>query len=301
MKLSSLLNEENILVAPSVENKEEAIEQLLATFEPDLDLAARKRVFAHLLEREKKISSYVNHGVAIPHAKVEGLGQVLVGLATSNDGFDAQDPPGATIHLLFLILTPGEKNTLMLQALAAVARLCHTKEMREALRCAKAPARIIKQIEESGIDVKSTITAADVMVPPPATLQPEIRLNEAIGVIIASPGDGLPVTDSQGKLLGELSSVEILAIGLPKYVDLLKDDSFLSQFEPFENYFRQEKQLTVRDVMTREILTAEEDTPIIKITNMLVSGRKSRLYIVRDGKLHGVVYRRDLLSRVLQV
>ncbi|KPK69386.1 MAG: hypothetical protein AMJ84_09655 [Acidithiobacillales bacterium SM23_46] len=301
MKLSALLNEEHVLVAPPVESKEEATKQLLATFEPDLDLAARERAFKQLLEREKRITSYIDHGVAIPHAKVEGLTRVLVGLVTSNEGFNAQDPPGATIHLLFLILTPHEKNTLMLQALAAVARLCHTKEMRETLRRAKTPARIIKQIEDSGIDVKSTITAADMMVPAPATLQPKMPLNEAIGKIIASPDDGLPVTDDQGKLLGELSSIEILAIGLPKYVDLLKDDSFLSQFEPFENYFQREKQLTVRDVMTREILTAEEDAPIIKVTNMLVSGRRPRLYIVHDGKLHGVVYRRDLLSRVLQV
>jgi len=300
MKLSSLLIEDSILIDPPVENKDEATQQALATFEPYLDAAARKVALQRLEDREKKITSYVDYGVAIPHTKIEGLNRVLVGLVTSGKGFEAQDPAGVKIHLLFLILAPAEKNTLMLQTLAAIARLCRSKEMRETLRRTKSPARIVKQIEESGIDVKSTITAADVMVPPPGVLQPETALYEAITKIIASPADGIPVVDGQGKLLGEISSVEILAIGLPKYVDLLKDDTFLSQFEPFENYFQQEKQLTVRDVMTREILTAEEDTPIIKITNMLVSARKSRLYIVHNGKLHGVVYRRDLLSRVLQ-
>jgi len=300
MKLSSLLIEGAILIDPPVQNKEEAIERLLATFEPYLDASLRKLAHLRLMEREKKISSYIDHGVAIPHTKIEQLNRVLVGLVTSSKGFPAQDPPGAKIYLLFLILAPAEKNTLMLQTLAAVARVCQAKEIREALRHTKSPARIIKQIEESGVDVKSTITAADVMVPAPDVLQPEMPLTEAITKIIASPDDGLPVTDAQNKLLGELSSIEILAVGLPKYVDLLKDDTFLTQFEPFENYFQQEKHLTVRDVMTREILTAEEDTPIIKVTNMLVSGRKSRLYVIRDGKLHGVVYRRDLLSRVLQ-
>ncbi|MCX8037365.1 MAG: PTS sugar transporter subunit IIA [Candidatus Sumerlaeia bacterium] len=300
MKLSSLLTESSILIEPEVENKEQAIERLLEVFDTYLDPTLRKLVFQRLLDREKKISSYVDHGVAIPHCKFEGLNRVLVGLITSSKGFDAQDPPGARINLLFLVLAPAERNTLMLQTLAAVARLCHTKEMRDALRRTKSPARIIKQIEESGIDVKSTITAADVMAVAPSVLSPETPLPDAISQIIEAPDDGLPVTDSQNKLLGELSSIEILAIGLPKYVDLLKDDTFLTQFEPFENYFRQEKQLTVRDVMTREILTVEEDTPIIKVTNMLVSGRKSRLYVVRDGKLCGIVYRRDLLSRVLQ-
>jgi len=300
MKLSSLLIENSILIDPPVQNKEEAIQRVLATFEPHLDSAARNMAFLRLMEREKRITSYVDYGVAIPHTKMEQLSRVLVGLVTSNKGFDAQDPPDTKVHLLFLILAPAEKNTLMLQTLAAVARVCHAKEIREAIRRTKSPARIIKQIEESGIDVKSTITAADVMVVAPAALQPETPLPDAIGKIILSPDDGLPVTDAQGKLLGEISSIEILAIGLPKYVDLLKDDTFLTQFEPFENYFRQERQLTVRDVMTREILTCEEDTPIIKVTNMLVSGRRPRLYVVRDGKLHGIVYRRDLLSRVLQ-
>jgi len=301
MKLSSLLIEDSILIDPPIENKEDAIERLVGTFEPHLDPALRKLALMRLMEREKRITSYLEHGVAIPHCKMERLNRVLVGLATSVKGFDAQDPPNTKIHLLFLILAPSEKNTLMLQTLAAVARVCHAREIRETIWRTKSPARIIKQIEESGIDVKSTITAADVMVANPPSLRPDMPLAEAIGQIIDSPDDGLPVTDAQGKLLGELSSIEILAIGLPKYVDLLKDDTFLTQFEPFENYFRQETQLTVRDVMTREILTAEDDAPIIKITNMLVSGRKPRLYVVRDGKLHGVVYRRDLLSRVLQV
>jgi len=300
MKLSSLLSEESILIDPPVENKDEAIQRVLASFDSHLDPVMRKLAHQRLQEREKKITSYVDYGVAIPHTKIDGLKRVLVGVVTSSKGFEAQDPPGVKIHLLFLVLAPAEKNTLMLQTLAAVARLCHAKEMRETIRRIKSPARIIRQIEESGVDVKSTITAADVMTPAPAVLQPEMPLEEAISLIISSPDDGLPVTDAQGKLLGELSSVEILAIGLPKYVDLLKDDSFLTQFEPFENYFQQEKQLTVRDVMTREILTVEEDTPIIKVTNMLVSGRKPRLYVVRDGRLHGIVYRRDLLSRVLQ-
>ena len=301
MKLSSLILEDNVLVSPPVEDKEEGIRKLLATFEPHLDPVQRQLALDHLFERERRITSYIDHGVAIPHAKVEGLNRILVGLLTSLNGFDAQDPAGAVIHLLFLILTPPEKNTMMLQTLAAVARLCHSKEVREALRRTKAPARIIKQIEDSGIDIKNTITAADIMVAPPGTLSPEMPLREAIERIIASPADGLPVLDSQGKLLGEISSTEILSIGLPKYVDLLKDDTFLTQFEPFENFFAQENQLTVRDVMTRDVLTADEEAPIIKIANMLVSGNRSRLYVLRDGKLRGVVFRRDLLSRVLQV
>jgi mannitol/fructose-specific phosphotransferase system IIA component (Ntr-type) len=301
MKLSSLLTEDSILINPPVETKEEAMRRALATFEPQLDAARRDAALRHLLDREKKITSYIDHGVAIPHAKVEGINRIFVGLVTSAEGFDAQDPPNTPVHLLWLILTPPEKNTLMLQTLAAVARLCHTKEMRQALRRMKAPARIIKQIEDSGIDVKNTITAADVMVAAPEVLRPDTPLRDAIERIIASPYDGLPVTDGQGKLLGELSSIEILSIGLPKYVDLLKDDTFLMQFEPFENYFRQENQLTVREVMTREILTADEEAPIIKIANMLVAGDKSRLYVVRDGRLHGMIYRRDLLTRVLQI
>jgi CBS domain-containing protein len=252
--------------------------------------------------REEKFSSYVGDGVAIPHTRVDGVHRIHLGLLTSLGGFDAQDSQeNKAIHLLFIILTPPDKNTLMLQTLAAVARLCRTKDIRESLRRTKTPSRIIKQIEEIGIDVKSTITAADVMQEPPPSLQPEMTLKEAIERIIDQQVDGLPVTDGQGKLLGELTSLEVLKIGLPKYVDILKDDSFLTQFEPFEDYFQREEALKVREVMTRDMATAEEDTPIIKIANMLVSNNKNCAYVTRDGKLNGVVYRRELLSRVLQV
>ena len=97
MKLSSFILEDSILIDEPVENKEEAICRLLETFEPHMKPTARQAALERLLERERKISSYVDYGVAIPHTKVEGINRVLVGLLTSRRGFDAQESGSARL------------------------------------------------------------------------------------------------------------------------------------------------------------------------------------------------------------
>jgi len=98
MKLSSLLSENNILIDPPVETKEEAIQRLVATFEPTLGIAKARVALDHLFQREKKISSYIDYGVAIPHTKIEGLDRVLVGLITSARHQDPHPFPGSLAY-----------------------------------------------------------------------------------------------------------------------------------------------------------------------------------------------------------
>jgi PTS system nitrogen regulatory IIA component len=98
--------------------------------------------FNELLERERLGSTGVGNGVAIPHARVEGIKQIRGAFArlVSPAPFEAVDD--APVDLVFLLLAPDEESSDHLKALAKVSRLLRRQEVREKLRSATSKAAI---------------------------------------------------------------------------------------------------------------------------------------------------------------
>jgi PTS system nitrogen regulatory IIA component len=76
----------------------------------------------------------VGEGVAIPHARIEGVDRVraVVVRLDTPVAFDALDDK--PVDLLIALLAPQDANAAHLRALARVARMMRLPEMREALR-----------------------------------------------------------------------------------------------------------------------------------------------------------------------
>ncbi|MCH8859294.1 MAG: CBS domain-containing protein, partial [Proteobacteria bacterium] len=205
------------------------------------------------------------------------------------------------IHSIFIILTPLTKNTLMLQTLAAVARLLSSAKTRQALGNVRTPSRVIKIIEESGVDVKKTLCANDIMNPVEISVRPSTALTDAMELLLEAPDEGLPVLGQSGELLGELAGKDIIALGLPKYMDLMDNTSVLGNVEPFEQFFQKERFLKVKDVLSKDTMTVELDTPVVQIAHQMLTDKKRRAYVVREGKLEGIIYRKDIVTKVLML
>jgi len=213
----------------------------------------------------------------------------------------AGDRNSKRFHLIFIILTPLTKNTLMLQTLAAVARLLSSPETQQALINVKSPSRLIKIVEESGVDVKKTLCANDIMNPLDAVAQPNTPLSAAMELLLESPDEAIPVTKKSGELVGELITRDIIAVGLPKYMNLMEDPPVLGNVEPFEVFFKKEPTLKVSDLMQRETMIVEPDTTVIEIAHQMLTEKQRRAYVVRDKKLQGVIYRKDIVTKVLML
>jgi PTS system nitrogen regulatory IIA component len=96
-------------------------------------------VLEALLAREQAGSTGVGAGVAVPHARLEGLDRmrgVFVRLEAPVD-YDAVD--GQPVDLLFALLAPPDAGAEHLRALARVARLLRQAELRQQLRHAHTP------------------------------------------------------------------------------------------------------------------------------------------------------------------
>ena len=103
--------------------------------------------------------------------------------------------------------------------------------------------------------------------------RPEATVEEAIELLLDNNISGAPVIDDAGRLCGIISQFQLLEV----------------MYDP------QIKKGHVRDFMTREVLTIDEDALLGTAVNLFVVHRIRRLPVVRQGRVVGVISRSDLL------
>lgn len=100
--------------------------------------AELKQPVLELLEaREKKLSTAIGHGLALPHAAVPRLPDVLTALALAPQGIAAEAPDGQDVRLFYLILVPAEDYALHLRTVAAVTRFFRDPQVFQRLQSAQ--------------------------------------------------------------------------------------------------------------------------------------------------------------------
>jgi Kef-type K+ transport system membrane component KefB len=80
-------------------------------------------------EREQALSTGIGNGVALPHARIDGLRQAVVGVGISDGGIDFDAPDDKLAHVIFLILTPKEDPGQQLDIAADLARKFRDRRM----------------------------------------------------------------------------------------------------------------------------------------------------------------------------
>lgn len=299
MRLSSLINEDHVLIDLPATTLAKGVDALVDLIADDLDEGQLAAIRSTLERRRADRVDYLERGVAIPHARVEGLDRFFLCVGTSKKGLSVSDD-GGEAHLVFLVLTPQAKNTLMLQTLAAIMRLCRNNDTRGALRSCRTPSRLIKLVEESDVDVKRTVTASDAMRPCEYRLSPKDDLTHVLDLLVETGERSLPLVDTKGKITGTVTPGDLFGLGLPKYVNILSNVDFLTNFEPFEKVFINEKKLTAGEIGSQPATTVERDAPIIHVAHLLVEEKAPVVYVIDDhGKVCGVIDERDILRRVL--
>jgi nitrogen PTS system EIIA component len=136
MQLADFLDYDGIKTALPGGNKRSLLKQLaeLAAQRLALDSAA---VLAALNEREQLGSTGFGQGVAIPHAKIEGLNEIYGLFARLAEPVDYKAIDGKPVDLIFLLLSPLGAGAEHLKALAAISRATRDAATLERLRGAR--------------------------------------------------------------------------------------------------------------------------------------------------------------------
>jgi CBS domain-containing protein len=116
----------------------------------------------------------------------------------------------------------------------------------------------------------------DVMKADVFTLSPETPLKKAAFELEAQFISGAPVVDAAGTLVGILTQA-----------DLVETEHRGSH-------------VTVGDVMTTEVHTADPDAPAREVVQTMVDRDVHRMVITRGGRVEGIVTTMDILRAVLR-
>ncbi len=133
MELCDLLKADSVIADFKASSKKQAIQSLSRYLADQLGLDPRK-VFERTLEREKLGSTGVGRGVAIPHARIEGIDSVKGLFVRLNTPIEFDSVDGRPVDLMFMLLAPIEAGADHLKALAKVSRTLRDEKTCEKLR-----------------------------------------------------------------------------------------------------------------------------------------------------------------------
>jgi len=102
-------------------DKTRLLQELSRRAAVSLDLPA-EQISAEILKREALGSTGTGGGVAIPHARIQGLTKAFGIFARLNKPIDFEAIDGRPVDLVFLLLLPANPVGEQLKALAAIAR-----------------------------------------------------------------------------------------------------------------------------------------------------------------------------------
>ncbi|MFC0396973.1 CBS domain-containing protein [Paraburkholderia rhizosphaerae] len=139
--------------------------------------------------------------------------------------------------------------------------------------------------------------AVDVMTTSVIFASPEMSVREAAGLLVKHSISAMPVTDADGNLVGIVSEGDLLrrseiGTGVRQRSWWLQ---FLASTRELAGEYVKEHAQTVNDVMITDVITVDEETPLVEVADLLERRRIKRVPVVKNGKVTGIVSRANLV------
>jgi len=144
--------------------------------------------------------------------------------------------------------------------------------------------------------------ASDIMTPGVISAEPDSTVLQAARYMLQHHISGLPVIDKTGNLVGILSEGDFLRrreIGTERKRSRWLE--FLMGPGRMAAEYTHTHGSKVSDVMTREVHTVNEDTPIEKIVELMEKYRIKRVPVLNDNKIVGIVTRSNLMHAMVSL
>ena len=133
MRLGEILKESTVICDIEGGSKKEIVTSLASQLRTAGLVHDIDPVVKIVMERESLGSTGIGDGVAIPHGKLSGSGQVMCVFARSRKGVDFEAADGEKVHIFFLVLAPEDAASLHLMALSRISRVLRDPSFRKRL------------------------------------------------------------------------------------------------------------------------------------------------------------------------
>lgn len=148
------------------------------------------------------------------------------------------------------------------------------------------------------------ITAKDIMTKSVVTVTPDTSIEELASLLVKYQISGVPVVDESGNLYGIVTENDLISqnkrLHIPTVVSFLDAAIYLESSKKFEQEVKRLTATRAGDICNRKVVTIAEDASLIDIATIMTEKKVHLLPVVRNGKLTGIVGKRDLVKAVAQ-
>ncbi len=137
MNLKKALTPETVWVDLKADTKQGIIEEMIDRLVAAGRISDREAVFNAVMEREAKMSTGMQNGVAIPHGKTDTIKELVPAVGINKHGVDFDSMDGEPSTIFIMTLSPTKRTGPHIQFLAEVSRLISQAAEREKLLAAR--------------------------------------------------------------------------------------------------------------------------------------------------------------------
>ncbi|MFO7869990.1 MAG: PTS sugar transporter subunit IIA [Kiritimatiellia bacterium] len=126
------------------ETKEAIIEEMIGMLESAGLIRDRVEALESVMSRERKMSTGMQCGVAIPHGKTSAVKKLATAIGLKKEGVDFEAMDGKPSRIFVMTLSPVDHSGPHIQYLSEISKLLSNPKIRERILQAESAAEIIR-------------------------------------------------------------------------------------------------------------------------------------------------------------
>ncbi len=130
-----------------MEGKRLVLSELVDLLNENARVGNRNKLLLDFFNREKKASTAIGHGVAIPHIRTKHAGEFMMAFARSTEGYDFDSLDNEPTHLFFIMAAPPYDDALYLKVFKSLAEMLQYESFREELMSVQSEGEVIRVIK----------------------------------------------------------------------------------------------------------------------------------------------------------
>ncbi len=134
-ELAKVFKISNMRTRLLAETKAAAITELVELLDETGEISDCHAAMEAIIAREEKMSTGLEKGIAIPHARTDSVQQLTAAVGIKREGIDFGSPDGEPARIIVLLLAPLNAPTPLLQTLAHLIHILNEQGHAAALEC----------------------------------------------------------------------------------------------------------------------------------------------------------------------
>ncbi len=143
MKLKNILNADVIKINLESNTKDDVIKELLSFLNENNLLEDTELAYKDVMAREMQMSTGIQFGVAIPHAKTKAVKKLTACIGLKKEGLDFHSLDGEQSTIFIMTLSPSDHIGPHVQFLAEISRIVKTEDARKSILAANTPEEVL--------------------------------------------------------------------------------------------------------------------------------------------------------------